>query len=163
MASSAERLPRPTDTESPPLEALTSIGAAIHAADHIDDVLALIAEHARRALEAQVVSIGRLDAATSLVLTVTAATKRPVQLRFDGLPDADRLAAALDDAIPADHYHDDIHGLPAWRRDMTYRLAEEIRAELAAPAGTPGVPVSGDFWPPRSDSAPVSTALPKGA
>jgi diguanylate cyclase (GGDEF)-like protein len=44
-----------------PIEALTSIGAAIHAADRIDDVLALIAEHARRALRAQIVSIGRID------------------------------------------------------------------------------------------------------
>ena len=32
---------------------------------------------------------------------------------------------------------------------MTYRLAEEIRAELAAPAGTRPGAVSGDFWPPR--------------
>ncbi len=96
-----------------------------------------------------VLLIGRLDAGTSFVLTVTAATKRPVQLRFDGLPDADGLAASIDGAIPADLYHNDIHGLPAWRRDMTYRLAEEIRAELAAPEGAPGIRVSGDFWPPR--------------
>ena len=109
--------------------------------------------------------IGRLDGGTSLVLTVTAATKRPVQLRFDGLPDPDRLAAALDDAIPAELYHDDIHGLPAWRRDMTYRLAEEIRAELAAPEGMPGLAFSGDFWPPLNAGAPASgsTALSKGA
>ena len=107
--------------------------------------------------------IGRLDGGASLVLTVTAATKRPVQLRFDGVPDADRLAAALDDAIPAELYHDDIHGLPAWRRDMAYRLAEEIRAELAVPEGTPGLAVSGDFWPPRSATPPGSTALSKGA
>ncbi|MDP9985453.1 CO/xanthine dehydrogenase FAD-binding subunit [Arthrobacter oryzae] len=105
--------------------------------------------------------IGRLDGGTSLVLTITAATKRPVQLRFDGVPDADRLAAALDDAIPAELYHNDIHGLPAWRRDMTYRLAEEIRAELAAPHGTPGLVVSGDFWPPRA--ATPGTTLSKGA
>jgi CO/xanthine dehydrogenase FAD-binding subunit len=95
-----------------------------------------------------VLLIGRLDAGTSFVLTVTAATKRPVQLRFDALPDTDALAAALDEAIPADLYHDDIHGLPVWRRDMTYRLADEIRAELAAPEGAPGLRVSGDFWPP---------------
>lgn len=107
--------------------------------------------------------IGRLDGGTSLVLTVTAATKRPVQLRFDALPDADRLAAALDETIPANLYHDDIHGLPAWRRDMTYRLAEEIRAELAAPEGMPGLAVSGDFWPPRTGQAPGSTHLSKGA
>jgi diguanylate cyclase (GGDEF)-like protein len=46
---------------STPIEALTSIGAAIHAADRIDDVIALIAEHARRALRAASVSIARLD------------------------------------------------------------------------------------------------------
>ena len=82
--------------------------------------------------------IGRLDADAGLVLTVTAATKRPVQLRLDDLPrrrPPTPLAAALDAAIPDELYHDDIHGLPAWRKDMTYRLAEEIRAELAAPAG----------------------------
>jgi hypothetical protein len=110
-----------------------------------------------------VLLIGRLDGGTSLALTVTAATRRPVQLRFDELPDADRLAAALDDAIPADLYHDDIHGLPAWRRDMTYRLAEEIRAELAAPEGAPGLQVSGDFWPPQALSADGRNALSKGA
>ena len=112
-----------------------------------------------------VLLIGRLDGATSLVLTVTAATKRPVQLRFDAVPEPDRLAAALDDAIPAGLYHDDIHGLPAWRRDMTYRLAEEIRAELAAPEGTPGLAFSGDFWPPLNAGARASgsTTLSKGA
>ncbi len=110
-----------------------------------------------------VLLIGRLDGGTSQVLTVTAATKRPVQVRFDGVPDQDRLAAALDHAIPPELYHDDIHGLPAWRRDMTYRLAEEIRAELAAPEGTPGLAVSGDFWPPRAATPPGSPALPKGA
>ncbi|MDQ0821314.1 hypothetical protein QFZ69_002193 [Arthrobacter sp. V1I7] len=82
-----------------------------------------------------VLLIGRLDGGASLVLTVTAATKRPVQLRFRDVPEAVELAAALDDAVPAGLYHDDIHGLPAWRRDMTYRLAEEIRAELSLPAG----------------------------
>jgi CO/xanthine dehydrogenase FAD-binding subunit len=95
-----------------------------------------------------VLLIGRLDGGTSFVLTVTAATTRPVQLRFDTLPDTDTLAAALDEAIPANLYHHDIHGLPAWRRDMTYRLAEEIRAELGAPEGAPGLRISGDFWPP---------------
>ncbi|MDQ0824260.1 CO/xanthine dehydrogenase FAD-binding subunit [Arthrobacter sp. B2I5] len=112
-----------------------------------------------------VLLIGRLDGGTSLVLTVTAATKRPMQLRFDALPEADQLTTALDEAIPADLYHDDIHGLPAWRRDMTYRLAEEIRAELAAPQGTPGLAVSGDFWPPRTGGMPGSgrTTLSKGA
>lgn len=85
-----------------------------------------------------VLLIGRLTDDGGLVLTVTASTKRPVQLRFAGAPmagpGAAELRRALDDAIPAELYHDDIHGLPQWRRDMTYRLAEEIRAELL---GTP--------------------------
>jgi CO/xanthine dehydrogenase FAD-binding subunit len=113
-----------------------------------------------------VLLIGRLDGGTSLVLTVTAATRRPVQLRFNGLPDADELVAALDDSIPDDLYHDDIHGLPVWRRDMTYRLAEEIRAELAAPEGVHGLPVSGDSWPPQAaapSQPPGRTTRSKGA
>jgi hypothetical protein len=97
--------------------------------------------------------IGRLDADGTLVLTVTAATKRPVQLRFaepsGASTSATALVGALDAAIPTELYHDDIHGLPAWRKDMTYRLAEEIRAELEAPAGVPPARVSGDFWPPQ--------------
>lgn len=104
--------------------------------------------------------IGRLDADGGLVLTVTAATKRPVQLRFGAaeLPDAGQLAAAVGHSIPTELYHDDIHGLPEWRRDMTFRLAEEIRAELCGP-GEPGGPltVSGDFWPPHATSPQPST------
>lgn len=107
-----------------------------------------------------VLLIGRLDAGMQLTLTVTAATKRPVQLRFTRLPDTAELKHGLDEAIPDALYHDDIHGLPAWRRDMTYRLAEEIRGELAAPDGVhpgPGsalpLAVSGDFWPPERHAA----------
>jgi hypothetical protein len=99
-----------------------------------------------------VLVIGRLDADGTLVLTVTAATKRPVQLRFTAPTGAADVVAALDAAIPAELYHDDIHGLPAWRKDMTYRLAEEIRAELMLPDGTPPARVSGDFWPPQRQS-----------
>ncbi len=78
--------------------------------------------------------VGRVDppdAGGAFVLTVTASTRRPVQLRFaaDALPTAAGLVTTLDGAIPAD-LHDDIHGLPEWRRDMTYRLGEQIRAEL---------------------------------
>jgi hypothetical protein len=108
-----------------------------------------------------VLLIGRLDGGTSLVLTITAATKRPVQLRFRHVPEAAELAATLDDAVPEDLYHNDIHGLPAWRRDMTYRLAEEIRAELAAPEGAPDVQVSGDFWPPAARTSPEFRRSPQ--
>ncbi|WP_347108409.1 FAD binding domain-containing protein [Paenarthrobacter sp. S56] len=102
-----------------------------------------------------VLLIGRLDPVFGLVITVTAATKRPVQLRFAAgqVPDAPTLAAAVEDSIPWTLYHDDIHGLPAWRRDMTIRLAEEIRAELLDESMT----VSGDFWPPHATSPQPST------
>lgn len=114
-----------------------------------------------------VLLIGRLDAGGRLVLTVTAATKRPVQLRLGGPDDSNaaaELSGALDAAIPDGLYHDDIHGLPAWRKDMTYRLAEEIRAELAAPAGTAPAHVSGDFWPPPRTAPQASPAsLPQAS
>ncbi|GAB2739588.1 FAD binding domain-containing protein [Arthrobacter bambusae] len=108
-----------------------------------------------------VLLIGRLDADGSFVLTVTAATKRPVQLRFAAaeLPDAERLAAAVAHLIPTELYHDDIHGLPEWRRDMTFRLAEEIRAELLEPVPDGPLTVSGDFWPPHATSPQPSTQL----
>lgn len=78
-----------------------------------------------------VLVIGRRDS-TELVITVTASTIKPIQLRFnDPFLDAHALQMALEQ-IPADDFHADIHGHPVWRRDMTYRLAEEIRAELVA-------------------------------
>jgi CO/xanthine dehydrogenase FAD-binding subunit len=102
-----------------------------------------------------VLLIGRLDPVFGMVITVTASTKRPVQLRFpaDQVPDAAALAAAVEHSIPMSLYHDDIHGLPEWRRDMTLRLAEEIRAELLDESMT----VSGDFWPPHATSPQPST------
>jgi CO/xanthine dehydrogenase FAD-binding subunit len=67
-----------------------------------------------------------------VVITVTAATERPVQLRFGGLPTAAGLLAALDDAAP--RWHDDVHGAPAWRAAVTRQLAVEVLDELAAGA-----------------------------
>jgi hypothetical protein len=75
---------------------------------------------------------GRRDPGGALILTVTAATRRPVQLRFPALPSAEVLQIALSESIPADIYVDDVHGLPAWRRHLTRVFAEEIRQELAA-------------------------------
>jgi hypothetical protein len=73
--------------------------------------------------------IGRQDR-SGFTLTVTASTVRPVQLRFAQMPGEARLAAAIEQAIEDRLYHDDVHGLPAWRRHLTFRLAEEIRREL---------------------------------
>ncbi|WP_158811807.1 xanthine dehydrogenase family protein subunit M [Beijerinckia sp. L45] len=66
----------------------------------------------------------------SFALTVTASTKRPIRIDFSEPPSTDSLASAITAAIPHALYHDDIHGKPAWRRHLTYLLAEQIRGEL---------------------------------
>jgi CO/xanthine dehydrogenase FAD-binding subunit len=64
----------------------------------------------------------------TVVLTLTAATVRPVQLRFSRMPGPDELLAALARAVP--RYHDDVHGAPAWRAAITRQLAVEVLDEL---------------------------------
>jgi len=65
-----------------------------------------------------------------LLLTVTASTARPVQLRCPAMPDAGTLRAMILREIPDSLYHDDVHGKPDWRKAMTLRLAEQVRCEL---------------------------------
>lgn len=69
-----------------------------------------------------------------LLLTITAATPRPVQLRFDEIPSYEALRHAIDTRIPADGYFSDIHGSAAYKRHLTFHFAEQIRVELARPA-----------------------------
>ncbi|SEN49096.1 FAD binding domain-containing protein [Cryobacterium luteum] len=76
---------------------------------------------------------GRLDRAADgadgrFVLTVTAATLRPVQLRYPRVPAANELAR---DIAAIDCWFTDAHGAADWRRAMGLLLGEEIRAELA--------------------------------
>jgi len=68
-----------------------------------------------------------------LLLTITGATPRPVQLRFDEVPSAEALRQAIDTAISADGYFADVHGSAAYKRHLTYHFAEQIRSELARP------------------------------
>jgi CO/xanthine dehydrogenase FAD-binding subunit len=75
--------------------------------------------------------IGTAGRDGDLLLTVTASTVKPLQLRFASMPDKALLHAAILRDNPEALYHDDVHGKPAWRKAMTLRLAEEIRAELA--------------------------------
>jgi CO/xanthine dehydrogenase FAD-binding subunit len=65
----------------------------------------------------------------TFALTVTASTPRPIRLSFPSLPTRDALRKRLEAEIQ--HYYDDVHGTPAWRRHMTLQFAEEIRRELA--------------------------------
>jgi CO/xanthine dehydrogenase FAD-binding subunit len=78
--------------------------------------------------------IGSLTSEGAMALTVTASTIRPLQLSFETIPRSDELRDLLLQRIPDALYHNDVHGKPAWRRHMTLRLAEEIRAELQGPA-----------------------------
>jgi CO/xanthine dehydrogenase FAD-binding subunit len=66
-----------------------------------------------------------------VVITITAATVRPVQLRFADLPSPDELLAAIAAAQP--RYHDDVHGSPAWREATARQFALEVLAELGTP------------------------------
>jgi CO/xanthine dehydrogenase FAD-binding subunit len=65
-----------------------------------------------------------------LALTVTGSTIKPIQFFFAAFPKAAELRDAILQRIPDTLYHTDVHGKPAWRKHMTLRLAEEIRAEL---------------------------------
>jgi len=71
------------------------------------------------------------------LITITAATPRPIQLRFAQPPSAAALGTAIDARIPAEDYFDDVHGSAAYKRHLTCYFAEQIRAELALP-GVPG-------------------------
>jgi CO/xanthine dehydrogenase FAD-binding subunit len=71
------------------------------------------------------------DGGTDFLLTITASTPRPVQLRFARLPSANELQDAIDQRLPAGAWFDDVHGSPAYKRHVTRYLAEQIRAELA--------------------------------
>ena len=65
------------------------------------------------------------------MLTITAATLRPIQLRFDAVPEAGELKRAIDDAVPFSMYLDDVHGSPAHRKHLTHYFGEQIRSELS--------------------------------
>jgi CO/xanthine dehydrogenase FAD-binding subunit len=66
-----------------------------------------------------------------IVLTITAATLRPVQFRFERVPSAAKLKRTIDDGVPFDMYLDDVHGSPPHRKHLTHYFAEQIRCELS--------------------------------
>jgi CO/xanthine dehydrogenase FAD-binding subunit len=77
------------------------------------------------------------QASGDLLLTITAASPRPVQLRFECVPSAAALRQALDERIPADGYFNDVHGSAPYKRHLTHYFCEQIRAELAQPGARP--------------------------
>jgi len=64
------------------------------------------------------------------VLTVTAATERPVQITFDSIPGNAELRERIEADIPDSLYFDDVHGTPAYRKHVTLYFADELRREL---------------------------------
>ena len=68
------------------------------------------------------------EVSPEVVFTVTGGTTRPAQLRFDELPSATALERAV---LDIDCWYTDPHGAADWRRAMSARFAEELRAELA--------------------------------
>ena len=66
------------------------------------------------------------------LLTVTAATVKPMQLRFDRLPSAEALRHAIGKAIQDADWFGYVHGSAPYKRHLTYYYAEQIRAELAS-------------------------------
>lgn len=74
---------------------------------------------------------GRVDEDGAAVFVVTAATERPVVLRFAAPPSATELADAV---RSAPGYYCDPMGASDWRRAVSAVLAERARAELAEKA-----------------------------
>ncbi len=75
--------------------------------------------------------IGRVDDGGEFVLTVSASTVRPFVLRFPSLPTAGELDDALAATIGPQHWYDDPHGAPDWRRHISCTAAQQIREELS--------------------------------
>jgi CO/xanthine dehydrogenase FAD-binding subunit len=65
------------------------------------------------------------------LLTISAATPRPVQIRFRKTPSAKELHQAIDERLPPDAWFNDVHGSADYKRHVTFYLAEQIRAELS--------------------------------
>lgn len=74
--------------------------------------------------------IGTRDNHGHFSLTITAATFRPVQVTFVGLPERVELRETVAAALHRTGIHDDVHGAPAWREHMTLLLAQQIRDEF---------------------------------
>lgn len=70
---------------------------------------------------------GRRDEDGRTTFVITAATLTPTVLRFDTLPDAETLAAAV---LAAEGYYTDPLGEADWRRGVSAELAERIRRRL---------------------------------
>ena len=85
--------------------------------------------HLGRSAALIVATVG--DNGEDFLLTISAATPRPVHLRFAKTPSAAELRQAIDERLPPDAWFHDVHGSAPYKRHVTFYLAEQIRAELS--------------------------------
>ncbi|UYN95515.1 MAG: FAD binding domain-containing protein [Enhydrobacter sp.] len=71
------------------------------------------------------------DKGEDFLLTVSAATPRPVHIRFAKTPSAAEMRQAIEERLPPDAWFHDVHGSAPYKRHVTFYLAEQIRAELS--------------------------------
>jgi CO/xanthine dehydrogenase FAD-binding subunit len=64
------------------------------------------------------------------LLTISAATPRPVHRRFARTPSAAELLQGIDARLPAGAWFHDVHGSAPYKQHVTRYLAEQIRGEL---------------------------------
>lgn len=77
--------------------------------------------------------VGTSSAEThDLALTITAATSRPIQLKFDLMPSNEELSHAIEVRIAESDWFDDVHGSARYKRHLTFYYAEQILGELGA-------------------------------
>jgi CO/xanthine dehydrogenase FAD-binding subunit len=75
--------------------------------------------------------IGTSGPSGDLLLTITAATDRPMQLFFPLAPSAAELNDRIDAEIAEARWFDDVHGSAPYKRHVARYFVEQIRAELA--------------------------------
>jgi diguanylate cyclase (GGDEF)-like protein len=141
-----------------PIDALRDVGAAIRAAQRLDEVLVLIADYARRALDASTVSIGRRDVATqSLQVLVNVGELTDHRERFPadetyalvGFPPITGFAEG------AEHVLLRLGNDPATLRYLDRR---GINSEIAAPIVIDGAPWGMVWASTRAPRQPLTAA-----
>ena len=85
--------------------------------------------HLGRSAALIVATVG--DSGEDFLLTISAATPRPLHLRFDRTPSAAEMRQAIDHRLPPEAWFHDVHGSAPYKRHVTHYLAEQIRAELS--------------------------------
>jgi len=89
---------------------------------------ATLTQHGRSAA----LLIGTREASGDMLLTITAATPRPVQIRFAIPPSSTEVRAAIEAQVADTGWFDDVNGSPAYKRHVSLYFGEQICAELAA-------------------------------